>query len=174
MFRPHLREIPPAPLPAGFRIRGMSEADIPLWLMIERDAEPFLTIEDSLFLRDFGSDLPAISQRCFLIESTDGEPAGTISAWYETVPPATETGRIHWVAVRPRFQRRGLARAGMSHALTQLARWHSRAVLGTSTARIGAIALYLEYGFVPQIDSPDDRQAWSNVAAEINHPLLIK
>jgi GNAT superfamily N-acetyltransferase len=150
----------------------MSEADIPLWLMIERDAEPYLTIEDNLFLRDFGSDLPAISQRCFLIESTDGEPAGTISAWYETVPPATETGRIHWVAVRPRFQRRGLARAGMSHALTQLARWHSRAVLGTSTARIGAIALYLDFGFVPQIDSPEDRQAWQSVAGAIEHPRL--
>ena len=172
MIRRHLRDIPRIGIPAGFRVRGMREADIPTWTQIEREAEPFLVIGDDLFIHEFGTDLPSIAQRCYLIETDHGHAAATISAWYDLVEGAPSPGRIHWVATRPAYQRRGLARAGLSYALSRLAEWHEHAVLGTSTARLGAIALYLEFGFVPQMDAPRSAEAWAQVRAGLQHPAL--
>ena len=173
MIRPHLRDVPHVPMPAGFRVRGMREADIPVWTMIEREAEPFLAIGDDLFLKEFGWDLPEIGDRCYLIETDDGDPAATISAWYDRVDGGGPTpGRIHWVATRPSYQRRGLARAGVSYALSRLAEWHDHALLGTSTGRLGAIALYLDFGFVPAMTAPRSEETWAQVRAVLKHPAL--
>jgi GNAT superfamily N-acetyltransferase len=172
MLRPHLRDIPPAVIPPGFRIRGMSEADIPLWTAIERDAEPFLKIGDDLFMQEFGHDLPAIAERCYLILTDQGAGVGTISAWYDRVESGSPPGRIHWVATRPAYQRRGLARAGLSYALNRLAEWHEHAVLGTSSGRLGAIQLYLDFGFVPDMQAPRADEAWSQVRTRLQHPAL--
>lgn len=172
MIRPHLRDVPQVPIPAQFRIRGMSEADIHTWTAIEREAEPFLVIGDDLFIHEFGGDLPAISQRCYLIETDGGYPVATISAWFDRIEGEGSPGRIHWVATRPSYQRLGLARAGLSYALGRLSEWHDYAVLGTSTARVGAIALYLEFGFVPQMNAPRSCEAWGQVRRVLEHPAL--
>lgn len=172
MIRRHLRNVPQVSLPDGFGIRGMEVADIPTWTRIEREAEPFLVIGDDLFIHEFGSDLPSIPQRCYLIESAAGDPAATISAWYDRVEGEPSPGRIHWVATRPAYQRLGLARAGLSYALARLSEWHEYAVLGTSTARLGAIALYLEFGFVPQMNAPRSAEAWAQVRGVLEHPAL--
>ena len=122
MIRPDLKQIPNAPLPAGYGIRPMSMADIAVWTEIQRDAEPFLEIADDLFVRSFGEDESLIAERCYLITAADGIPVGAIAAWFSPDFRGADYGRIHWVAVRRAFQRRGLARSGMSYALRQLAR----------------------------------------------------
>jgi GNAT superfamily N-acetyltransferase len=76
------------------------------------------------------------------------------------------------VAVRPAFQGRGLGRAALSHALNRLARWHERAYLDTSTARLPAIKMYLDFGFVPDLGPPGARDAWRAVRAALPHPAL--
>lgn len=163
MLRPHLRDIPHAPIPDGFRIRPMTEADIPLWTDIERDAEPFLEIGDDLFLKEFGADFAAIYERCYLIETTTGHAVSTISAWYNRPETNLAPGRIHWVATRKSYQRRGLGRAGLSYALNRLAQWHDSAMLATSTARVGAIQLYLDFGFIPDLTTDRASEAWMQV-----------
>ncbi len=163
MIRAHLRDIPLVPIPDGFRIRPMTEADIPLWTDIERDAEPFVEITDDLFLKEFGDDLAAIRDRCYLIETTDGHAVSTISAWYNRAETNLPAGRIHWVATRRAYQRRGLARAGLSYALHRLSQWHDSAMLATSTGRIGAIQLYLDFGFAPDLTTNRATEAWMQV-----------
>lgn len=174
MIRTHLRDVPKEPMPAGFRIRGMTEADIPLWTEIERDAEPFLNIDDDLFIKEFGHDLPALPQRCYLIENDTGQAVATISAWYDRVDAGPTPGRIHWVATRRAYHRHGLARAGLSYALNRLAEWHDLALLGTSSGRIGAIKLYLDFGFVPDMNANRAEEAWAQVHSALKHPALAR
>lgn len=172
MVRPHLQDIPEALFPEGFGMRPMRREDVGLWTDIERDAEPFFTIPDDLFAREFGEDWPAIERRCFIVIDPKGLGVGTISAWRNWDFRGEDYGRIHWVAVRPAWQRRGLARAALAAALRILAQWHRKAYLVTQTERLGAIRLYLDFGFLPDIASEEDRARWESVRARLRHPLL--
>jgi GNAT superfamily N-acetyltransferase len=172
MLRPHMRDLPRFGFPEGYSIRPIRLDEAGVWTDIQRDAEPYITIDDGLFLREFGDDLPAVTRRCFLITGPRGVAAGTISGWYSRDFKGQDYGRIHWVAVRPAHQGRGLAKAAMSHVMARLAEWHERAWLATSTGRIGAIKIYLDFGFVPDMDGPNAETAWRQVAAKLDHPGL--
>ncbi|MHC4715357.1 MAG: GNAT family N-acetyltransferase [Planctomycetota bacterium] len=172
MIRADLDNIADASFPKGFGIRTMRPDEGAVWVDIHRDAEEFLTIGDDLFQREFGYDPQAVARRCFLIVNDRGSAVGTISAWYDRDCRGLDHGRVHWVATRPAYQRRGLARAGLSHTLKQLAQWHQRAYLTTQTGRLGAIRLYLDFGFVPDLDLPGAAEAWRDVAGELDHPAL--
>lgn len=173
MIRPHLRDLPSVDFPPGYGIRPMmSVEEGGLWIRVQREAEPYLAIPDDLFHREFGYDPDSVSQRCFFIITTEGEPAGTISAWYDRNFRGQDYGRIHWVAVCPAHQRRGLARAALAFALRRLAQWHQRAYLVTSTRRIPAIRLYLQFGFRPDLEGPEAVSRWREVAAAIGDPTL--
>ena len=82
------------------------------------------------------------------------------------------TGVIHWVAIRSAYQGRGLGKAAMSFALNQLARWHEHAILGTQTKRLRAIGMYLDFGFLPELDDPGFIDVWREVNQQIKHPVL--
>jgi GNAT superfamily N-acetyltransferase len=172
MVRPSLDDIPEAAFPAGFHIRGMKPGEDGLWTDIQRDAEPYMAITDDLFLAQFGSDLPATAWRCFFIVDDRGVAVATISAWYDRHFKGGEWGRVHWVATRRAYQRRGLMRAGLSHTLRTLAQWHERAMLTTQTARLPAIKLYLDFGFVPDLSTDQDCAAWRSVRENLKHPAL--
>lgn len=60
----------------------------------------------------------------------------------------------------------------LSYALIQMAQWHERAFLGTQTRRLAAIKLYLDFGFVPDLDGPWAREAWREVREVLDHPVL--
>ncbi|MFA6108777.1 MAG: GNAT family N-acetyltransferase [Candidatus Latescibacterota bacterium] len=173
MMRPHLREVPAAAFPTGYGIRNLQPDEGPLWLAIERDAEEEFRqrFADNAFEREFGTDLDAVPQRCFVVVDGSGAGVGTISAWYYTYRQQ-EYGLIHWVAVRRAYQGLGLGRAMVSFALGQLARWHDRALLNTANRRLPAIALYLNFGFAPVLDAPEARDRWREVAARLDHPAL--
>lgn len=162
-----LQPPPEMPFPTGFSIRMQRPDDDALWTDIQRDAEPVLTIDDDLFRREYGHDPAAIPQRCCIITGPGGAGIGTIAAWSgRDGDPAW--GRIHWVAVRRAFQGKGLARAALAHALRILAVHHDRAWLLTSSSRIGAIALYLSYGFTPVIRSTAEAECWRGIKSRLN------
>ena len=116
-----MNDVPQFAFPEGFSIRPMQAGEGALWTDIERDAEPYHTISDELFGRTFGDDLAATTWRCFFIIDSRGVAAGTLSAWYDRNFKGGDWGRIHWVAVRPAYQRRGLARAALTFAMGRLA-----------------------------------------------------
>ncbi|MBC8103679.1 MAG: GNAT family N-acetyltransferase [Cytophagales bacterium] len=153
MTRASLADLPARPpLPEGITIRAFTgSAEAARWTAVQRDAEPFLTISDDLFVREFGSDDAAIASRCLAaVETTTGEMVAAASAWHGGDPGARgeDWGRLHWVAVRPAYQRRGIARALVVECLHRMvALGHGRAYLVTSTGRHGAIALYESVGF---------------------------
>ncbi len=172
MSRPHMRGIPQMPMPAGYGIRPMTVDDIGLWTDIWRDAEPYLTIKDGLFREEFGDDPGAVPRRCFIVTDSRGLGVGTISAWYNRDFHGRDAGRIHWVAVRPRFQGKGVGKAMMTHAMNCLAEWHDNCYLVTTTERTGAIALYLGFGFEPDMRTANARSTWAGLNSKLKHPSV--
>ena len=172
MLRPDLKNIPAAPFPEGYGIRPMTTDDIGLWTDIQRDAESYFKIADTLFRQEFGEDLEAIQSRCFILTNPKGLGVGTISAWYDNNFHGQRIGRIHWVSVRPSCQRRGLSKAALAYSLKQLAQWHDRCYLVTATARVPAINLYLNFGFVPNLSLPNAAAIWQELSPRLKHPAL--
>lgn len=172
MVRNSMDLIPMIPFPDGYGIRTMTTDDIGLWTDIERDAEPYLAITDDLFRSQFGEDPGSIERRCFIVTGPRGMGVGTISAWYDRDYHGMDYGRIHWLAVRKAHQGKGLAKAALSHAMNQLAQWHERCYLQTSTNREGAIRLYLNFGFEPDLTGDDAPARWRELGSRLKHPLL--
>jgi len=172
MIRPHMDDIPQVPFPEGFSIRPMRRGEAALWTDIERDAEEYVAITDEVFEQEFGDDLQATERRCFFVVDAKGVAVGTISAWYSRDFKGQDYGRIHWVAIRRAYQGQGLGKAALSYAMNRLAEWHERCWLATSTARLPALKLYLDFGFVPDLDPPGAREAWRQVRAALPHPAL--
>lgn len=172
LVRHDMENLPLVPMPAGYGMRAMSLADAAAWEDVWLDAEPFVTIRPGLFMEQFGHDPAAVPQRCFLLVGPDGSAQGTISAWYDRNFKGGEWGRIHWVAVKKASQGKGLARAMMSFAMQELKKRHTRAELDTSTGRVGAIKVYLDFGFVPDMDAPHAAQAWAAFRQKLDHPGL--
>ena len=172
MIRPNLLDIPQVPLAEGFSIRPMRMDEGGVWSDIERDAELYFPITERTFHSEFDRDLPATQWRSFFIVDHKGVAVGTVSAWYDRDHKGQDTGVIHWIAIRPAYQGRGLGKAAMSFALNQLSRWHERAILGTQTKRLRAIGMYLDFGFLPELDHPGFIDVWREVNQQIKHPVL--
>ncbi|HTL52613.1 MAG TPA: GNAT family N-acetyltransferase [Planctomycetota bacterium] len=176
MLRDSAAAVPQYALPAGYRFRIWRPGDDATWTTVQRRAEPFLTIGDDLFEKQFGDRRAALPERMFFVETAAGDAIGTISAWWKPEwRDGREWGQIHWVAVVPEHQGKGLSKPMMTHAMNCLLARHARTMLGTSTGRVYAIKVYLDYGFVPAPDefsNPEILQGWKELNAILNHPLL--
>lgn len=176
MVRDDFDGVPEFALPAGYRFRPFRDGDAAVWTALQRAAEPFFDIADGLFEEQYGPRRAALPERMWFLDTDGGESVASISAWWENEPPTPQDrGRIHWVVVHPEHQGRGLSKAMMTRAMTRLAQSHSGAVLGTSSGRLGAVKVYLDFGFLPEpaeLDKPEIVQAWRDVRSMIGHPAL--
>ncbi len=176
MVREHMHDIPQYALPAGYHFRPYRPGDGETWLQLQRAAEPFIPMTDTYFDEQYGADLDVLPDRMYFVESDDGEVAGTISAWWErNRSNPNERGRIHWVAVHPNHQRRGISKPMMTHAMRRLAQEYSAAVLGTSSGRPWAVKVYLDFGFRPEaaeLNDPKIYAAWVALQTLLQHPAL--
>jgi GNAT superfamily N-acetyltransferase len=172
MIRPHLDDIASVDFPAGFSIRPVQVAEGRIWTDIVHDAEQWLKLSKDLFTTEFGHDLQAVAERCFFIVDDGDTPIGTISAWYRKDYRTLDYGLIHWVALRPSHQGKGLGKAALSFALQKLSLWHERALLGTQAKRLPAINLYLNFGFLPDLNEPGAREDWRLLREQLKHPSL--
>ncbi len=177
MLRDTLDAIPQHALPPGYRFRRFRAGDEQTWTRIQRAAEPLINVTDALFVSQFGSRPEALPSRMVFVETEMGEAVGTTTAWWENEGrDPGDRGRIHWVALHPDHQRRGLSKPLVSHALHRLAQEHQSAMLDTSSSRVWALKVYLDLGFHPapaELDNPACRQAWQRVQKELNHPALV-
>ena len=169
MSRPHLDNVPAFALPKEFSVRWHQPGDEQHWLDIHLAADKFNPITPDLFAREFGQTSDGLKDRqCFLLDA-DQKPVATATAWFNDNFNCTACGRVHWVAVVPAHQGRGLGKALLTIVCRRLrALGHPRAYLTTSTARIPAIKLYRGFGFVPLIRTADDAAMWREVEAELS------
>ena len=172
MIRDNMENIPQFAIPEGFAIRNYRRDEGYIWTRIQKAAEPYIDIDDELFDREFKRDLPAMEDRSFYLTTDAGEEIGTITAWWQPDINGKVWGQIHWVAVHPDYQGRGLSKPMMSVAMTRLRQSHERCFLGTSTGRMAAIKVYLDFGFIPDLSVENSREAWTEVASILEHPIL--
>ena len=175
MIREDMANIPQYPIPEGFAIRNYRPDEGHIWTRIQKAAEPYIDIDDGLFAREFRRDLLAMEDRSFFLTTDTGEAIGTITAWWQPDMDDKTWGQIHWVAVHPDYQGHGLSKPMMSVAMARLKQSHECCFLDTSTGRIAAVKVYLDFGFMPDLSRENNsREVWAEVAAVLEHPLLAQ
>lgn len=164
MIRENLDNIPQYELGPDFSLQWYNKGYEKIWLDIHKAADKYHDFVDDFFTKQFGSDEKLLHQRqCYLFDK-DNIPFATASAWFDNDYTGNEYGRVHWVAIIPQMQGKGLANPLLTIVCNRLRQLgHKRAYLGTSTARIPAINLYLKFGFKPHIRSDEDVQIWQKL-----------
>jgi GNAT superfamily N-acetyltransferase len=162
MWCTDLAATPRADPPAGYSIRPYRRGDEDTWVDIHRLADCHNPASRELFERQFGDARGELPRRQFYLLSPEAEPVGTATAWFGQAGDGPPVGRVHWVAIVPREQGRGLSKpllAAVCQRLLDLG--YGRAYLTTSTLRVRAINLYFGHGFLPELTTPAARQAWA-------------
>lgn len=164
MVRENRAPFPRFSLAPAHAFRWYQPGDEAVWLSIQRAADRLQEIPSHLFATTFGDapdELPL--RQCFLL-SPDGEPIGTATAWFGEERRGRDWGKLHWVAIVPEWQGKGLARPLLSRVCGRLRELHpDRAYLRTAAERLVAIRLYLDFGFQPDIAGADEASAWSEI-----------
>jgi GNAT superfamily N-acetyltransferase len=173
MVRENLDDIPEYSLPAGYSIRWYQPGYEKHWQAVQSLADEYNRVTPDLFQEQFGTDTRLLSDRqCFLCDGQENI-IGTATAWLDDLD-GKSPGRIHWVAIVPQRQGRGLAKPLLTIVCKRLKELgHSRTYLTTQTVRIPAINLYAKFGFTPVIDSDWDREIWEKLRQHVKYPLAF-
>ena len=175
LIRRDLHDLPEAPLPEGYSLRWFRMGDAVHWLRIHHDADPFNEIKPELFTRQFGPDLSRLeSCQCYLQDAM-GRIVGTGTAWNDPTREGGPWGRVHWLAIMRQYQGLGLSKpllAAVCNRLRDLG--HDRACVITSTGRLPAVGLYLQFGFQPELRTDAERAIWDRVIAALKERGRLK
>jgi GNAT superfamily N-acetyltransferase len=157
----------------NYYFRDFKPGEETSWAVIETSAGEFPDIKaaQDRFSNEFGSCRDEFYKRTILLCA--GECViGTATAWYDKQFADGAYGRLHWVALLPEYQGKGLAKALVGGALQRMARYHTKAYCKTQTTSYKAIKVYLDFGFEPHLASPEHIIAWRTLAELLNHPKL--
>ncbi len=164
LVRPHLEAVPDCALPAGFVLRRYRPGDRDRWVEIVSAADTFQQITAATHRTAFGRDAKALAERQLFLVAPGGCWIGTATAWHGEGERGRDLGRVHWLAMLPAWQGRGLGRALLAATLQRLRELgHARACLTTESVRLAAIRLYLHFGFTPDLTRPADREVWRDL-----------
>jgi GNAT superfamily N-acetyltransferase len=150
---PNLDRLAPLPpTPDGFRLRTWQEGD-------ERTVPPVL---DDAFddpdagiyenqLKNWHAKPGVAPEGCFVLETAQGLPVATAIGRID--PSEPRVGRLHQVAVRRTYWRRGLGSLTVSAALHYMARHHRKVAI--TGFEWDALLFYLSLGFCPTLEEED-------------------
>lgn len=168
MIRETLADIPAFSLPGGYALRWYQPGDEARWASIQAAADRFNDITAHLFAEQFQAAHARLEERQCYVLAPGGEAIGTATAWVDDLNGDPEVGRIHWVALIPAAQGRGLAKPLLTAVCHRLqAHGHRKAYLTTSMARTAAIGLYLKFGFRPVLEGAEQHAAWQIVTEQL-------
>lgn len=175
MINNDLAACPLTPLPPGFKFRFFRRGESKIWAQITTQAGEFPNLPAALkrFRREFIQEKENLFKRCIFLETTENQAVGTAMGWYNHDFGDGFYGRLHWVAIIPAYQGRGLARPLISQALHIIRQHHGKAYLSTGTRSFKAIKLYLDYGFEPFIQTKEHRRGWRLIEKILNTELKL-
>lgn len=148
----------PARFAPPYSIRGYEPGDAATWLSLHEATGIYPPLDAAFYERQFNSPREG---RQFFVLCGDG-PVATGTAWHGEPLRTPDWGRLHWIAVHPRHQRRGLGLMLCQHLLVALRDLGCvRAYVTTGSENLAAIALYERLGFVPWIRTLEEEVFWS-------------
>jgi len=137
-------------LPDGFSFRFFLPSDVKHWSRIvtsvlEFDCEHSA---ETYFVTSYLPHIEELLKRCLFVLNQDGDPVATANAWFSVSELGYQAG-LHWVAVCPEYQGKGLGKAVTIKALQVLHSLEggSPVWLHTQTWSPVAIKLYHSLGF---------------------------
>ncbi len=171
MLHPDIHNAPVYPLPDGYRMRFFETGDIPIWVRIQQQSDELFTSTEATFVK-YMPDSGKWPDRVMFLVSPSGEEIGTITAWNDSKLTGRDMGLVHWVAIVPEAQGRGLAKPMLSAALGVMRELgYTEASLDTQSARIPAINLYLHFGFKAFPREQADTDAWRAIAPQLKYSI---
>ncbi len=151
MYRERGLPVAEKALPEGFHFELYQEGDELEWAAIETAVSEF---DDEAKARDYFKQKFApypkqLKQRMLFVTDSTGEKVGTCSAWWKETPDGSRYPLVHWVAVKPGYQGKGIAKAMMPQTLKLLQNLETTSpiYLHTQTWSHPAIRLYQKLGF---------------------------
>jgi len=156
-------------VPPGYRIRGFRAGDERHWASIVMGAGEFTELKEALdaFERSFGARSGELPDRMLFLESDIDRPIGTATAWSDDFQ-GKHRGQVHWVAIVPEHQGKGLANPLVAATLRRISQEFDSAFLTTQTWSWRAVNMYRRFGFEPVIDRPDVDRALAIIDARIS------
>jgi GNAT superfamily N-acetyltransferase len=166
--------LPQFRLPGGFWIRTFRPGDEWDWARVEASAAEFgaCAAARDHFEQEFGGKTDELGSRCHFLLTPQGRIIGTATAWYGHDVDHTFRGRLHWVGIEQEYQGRRLAKPLVSAVMNRLARLHRSVYLTTQTTSFKAIKVYLDFGFLPRVNSVEHLRGWKLMADLLKHPSL--
>jgi len=150
-------------LPEGYSFRMYSPGMEEQWIRIQDEADDYIKVDRALFEEEFGQHREELPRRMLFLAHHE-TLIGSATAWLDNIYGESGTGRLHWVAVVPEYQGKGLAVPLVSQVMSLFSDLEcSRAYLLTNAIRITAISLYLKMGFNPVFRNPDEQEAWEEI-----------
>lgn len=141
-----------------YSLRGYVPGDVATWLALHEATGVYPPLDVAFYRRQFPSP---VDGRQFFVLYGD-EPVATGTAWHGEPSRTADWGRLHWIAVHPQHQRRGLGLMLCRHLLAVLRDVGCRgAYLTTGSENQAAIALYEELGFIPWIRTREEEAFWA-------------
>lgn len=151
MTRP--REIPvdKFSMPDGFSLVFYQEGDQQAWAEIETVVGECDVAGDALayFKRTFAPYPEELEKRMLFITTENGEKVGTATAWWKETEAGVRYPLVHWVAIKPEYQGKGLSKPLTTKVLQVLQNLetHDSIALHTQTWSHVAIRMYEKFGF---------------------------
>lgn len=147
-------DYPRCPLPEGYAPRtyepglGMEED----WARLQVSVEHFPTMDEARarFQTELAPDEKTLAKRGIFIYAPDGGLAASALLWYGALFGRT-LARVHWVAVAPEHQGKGLCKAAMTRLMDL---YHECGLAGgiyltSQTWSYKALGIYRQFGFKP-------------------------
>ena len=134
----------------GYRVVHYKEGDEAAWARIETSVLEFSNEQEALrcFRERYMPYAEELLRRCLFIETEDGEKVATATSWWSYSGKRRDPW-LHWVAVDPAHQNKGLGKAVVSAALRLTAEIEGDRdyYLHTQTWSHKAIGIYENMGF---------------------------
>lgn len=154
--------VEPANFAPPYRLRDNESGDVATWLSLQASTGIYPPLDAAFYGRQFGSSVPG--RQFFVMHGEHAVATGT--AWHGEPLRTPDWVRLHWIAVHPLYQRRGLGLMLCRHLLAVLRDLGCRGAYATTgSENLPAIALYRKLGFAPWIRTPEEGEFWALTSA---------
>lgn len=166
MRRANLDKLPALPhLPKGYELKIATVQDAKeIATLLKTAYSPFWTAFRAKYILLDAEDV----KRTYIV-MFQNKPIATASA---RIAPGlySGSGYVHWVAVHPKHQGKGLGYIVSLAVLQHLKDIGCKdAVLQTDPSRLPAVKLYLKLGFLPEYVYPSQKNLWEKVLNKTHH-----